>query len=157
MPLEAIIVGPNGEPLHTEEYTLYGKELKILSTLTPQKAHGRFKTVAFTVQATAVMATPESGGSIELTDMIVTFEKKNLGVIALRFYDGTNEAPIAKATLTDSAFNGVIPFVGRWRGWKDAYVDAVLSGADAIGCVAIGYVKHKALGTQTYEEWKDDR
>ncbi len=157
MPLDVHLVDQNGNELHSEDYQIYGKDIQILSTLTPQKAHGRFKTTGFTAQATAIMAQPEAGGSIELTDMIATFEKKNLGVVTIRFYDGTNEALIAKATLTDGPFNGVAPFVGRWRGWKDAYVDAVLSGADAIGMVAIGYVKHQKLGTQSYEEWTGDR
>jgi len=157
MPLDVHLIDMNGNDLHTEEYTLYGKELHALALLTPQKAHGRFKTVGFTVQATAIMAQPESGGSIELTDMIATFEKKNLGVVTIRFYDGTNEALIAKATLTDGPFNGVASFVGRWRGWANAYVDATVSGADTIGMVAIGYVKHQKLGTQSYEEWTGDR
>ena len=157
MPLEAVLIDYDGCMLHNEEYTLYGRELRILATITPQKAHGRFKTAAFTVQATTLLATPVSGGSIELTDLIISFEKKNTSVVTVRFYDGTNEANIVKITLTDAPVTLAIPFNGRWRGWKNAYIDATVATADAVGVVALGYVKHQALVTQTYEEWNTDR
>jgi hypothetical protein len=157
MSIKVSLIALDGTDLHTEEYQIYGRENRILASITPQKSHGRFKTASFTVQATTILAQPESGGSVELTDLIITFEKKNTSLVTVRFYDGTNEAVIAKVTLTDAPVEIAIPFNGRWRGWANAYVDATVSVADAIGCVALGYVKHQKLGTQSYEEWSNDR
>jgi hypothetical protein len=152
-----LIDAATGQALHTEDYPLYGADDKILAVIVPQKVHGVFKTAAYTVQGTFQQITPVGNGSIELTDMIITFEKKNTGVVTVNLHDGTNTAPIVKVTLTDASCNLAINFSGRWKGWAAAHIDVVISGADSIGTVAIGYVHHDAANSLTYSEWNSLR
>ena len=155
MPLKVQLIDAYNNDLHTEEYTLYGREHRVLSILAPQKAHGVFKATSFTGAATQVCATPVAGGCLELTDIIVSFPKK-AGTLSVRFYDGTNAETILNCDMTDFPVNLHIPFSGLFKGWKNAYVDATTSIA-ATGVVVVGYIKHNKLGTMTYEEWNGER
>lgn len=158
MPAKLVLIDSgSGKALHIEDYFIYGEHGKILPITTPQKTHGVFKTATYTVQGTTEQITPKGGGSLELTDLIVTFEKKNLSVVTINFHDGTNTAPIIKSTLTDSPVNLAISFNGRWQGWKNAHVDVIISGADAIGAIAIGFLHHDELDTLSYEDWNTRR
>jgi hypothetical protein len=152
--IKAVLVDlASGKSLHSEEYHQESEAGRVLLTTTIHKHYGFFKTAAYTVQGTFEQITPPSGFSLELTDLIVTFEKKNLGVVTINLHDGTNTAPLMKVTLTDAPVNMVSNFSGRWRGWKDAHIDVVISGADSIGNVSIGYLKHDPNDTLTYNQW----
>ena len=142
-----------GKELHSEEYYQEGEEGRVLLVQTIPKHYGFFKTYAYTVQATVEQVSAKGDGSIELTDMIVTFEKKNLGVVTINFHDGTNTAQLFRAPLTDSNVNLSCNFVGRWKGWAAAHIDVIISGADAIGTVAIGYLRHNEANSLPYAEW----
>jgi hypothetical protein len=146
-----------GQFLHTEDYELYGEDKKTLIVTTPSKAHGYFKTAAYTVQGTFEQISIPDAGSIELTDLIVTFEKKNTAVVTINFHDGTNTAPITKITLTDGPCNLVTNFGGRWRGWKNAHIDVIIATADAIGTVAIGYMRYTSKTSLAYDAWNAAR
>lgn len=147
----------SGIPLHSEDYYMEGEEGRVLLVTTIQKQYGFFKTTAYTVQGTVEQVTPKGGESIEITDLIINFEKKNTAVVTINFHDGTNTAPLVKATLTDAPINMASNFVGKWQGWSDAHIDVVISAADAIGTVAIGYVKHPKKDSVSYSEWTSRR
>lgn len=150
-----LVRAKDGHPVRLENYDIEGepRDRTILATTTPQKAHGLFNAQSFTVQATKRLATPSGNGSVELTDLMITFEKKNTSVVTVQFNDGTHQVLIAQCTLTDAPVNMGINFGGRWQGWQSAHVEAIVSAADAIGVVSIGYVKHYKRGSQTYGEW----
>jgi hypothetical protein len=144
------------KPLHTEEYTLYGEYEALLCVTTPSKAHGVFKTSTFAAASTVIMATPKEGGAIELTDLIISFEKKGAAFVTVSYYDGVNTANIIKISLNENPVNIAIAFNGRWVGWRDAYVQAVLSGDNAVGVVALGYLRHD-VESPYYTEWNEAR
>ena len=147
----------SGISLHSEEYYMEEGVGRVLLVTTIPKEYGFFKTAAYTVQGTVEQVTPKGGESIEITDLIINFEKKNTAVVTINFHDGTNTAPLIKATLTDAPINMASNFVGRWQGWADAHIDVVISGADSIGTVAIGYVKHPKADSVSYSEWASRR
>lgn len=154
-----LVRAKDGLPVRLEDYDIQGdvKGRVTLATMTPQQAHGLFKAQAFTTQGTQRLATPAGDGSIELTDLVITFEKKNASIVTVQFNDATRQVLIIKSTLTDSPVNFTMKFGGRWQGWQNAYVEAIVSGADAVGVVALGYVKHNKKGSQPFGEWDDAR
>jgi len=155
MTLKAVIYDSSlGEPIHTEPYFQeVGGESRILSTTDIPMSYGFFKTTAFTVQGTTEIITPRGNQSILLTDMIVTFEKKNLGTVRINFHDGTNTETIFYSTLTDAPVNIAINFTGRWQGWRPAHIDVIIGGADSVGSVAVGYVRCPELASLDYTAW----
>lgn len=143
-----------GVPIHSEKYLQeVGGEAMILAVTDVPKSYGFFKTTTFTAQATTELVTPRGNQSILLTDLIVTFEKKNLGTVRINFHDGTNTETIFYATLTDAPVNVAINFTGRWQGWKTAHIDVITGGADSIGSVAIGYVRCPENASMDYTAW----
>lgn len=158
MPIEAVLIhSASGKALHSEEYYMEGEEGRVLLIQTIPKEYGFFKTYAYTVQGTFEQVTPRGSGSLELTDMIVTFEKKQAGIVTINFHDGTNTAQLLKSTLTDSNLNLSMNFVGRWKGWASAHIDVIISGADSIGTVAIGYMHHNEKHSLGYSDWLSRR
>ena len=145
------------KPLHTEDYLLYGKNEKVLCITTPQKSHGVFKTTTFAAESTVILAQPKLGGTVEITDLILSFEKKASCIVTVSFYDGTETANVIQCFLNDGPVNIAVNFMGQWEGWRDAYVRAVESGADATGVVALGYLKHADPESPTYAVWNSRR
>jgi hypothetical protein len=154
-----LIDASTGTALHTEGYYQEGaeEEARLLIITDIPKYYGVFKTTSYTAQGTTQQVTPKGSGSILLTDIIVTFEKKNLGVVTINFHDDTNTVPIIKATLTDAPCNLSMNFNGRWQGWASAHIDVVISGADSIGTVSIGYVLVPPNDSLSYSAWDSKR
>ncbi len=59
----------------------------------------------------------------------------------------------ADLVLTDAPVNFAIPFQGPFKGWADARVEVVISGADSIGAVALGYIHHGKAASLSYSDW----
>jgi hypothetical protein len=157
MPAKLVLIDSgSGTQLHNEKYTLYGKD-RILAITTPQKAHGVFKTADYTVQGTVEQVSTRGAGSIELTDIVLSFQKKGSGHVTLNFHDGTVTVPIIGIDLTDAPVSTAVNFTGRWQGWASAHIDVVISGADSVGTVAIGYIHHNDKGSLSYSEWNSLR
>lgn len=146
-----------GASFHTEEYQMEGFKNRVLLTETIAGHYGVFKTSLFTVAGTTELITPKDQKSIQITDLIVTFEKKNTATVTINFHDGTNIAPLFKATLTDAPVNMSSNFRGKIRGWNTAHVDVIIAGADAVGTVAVGYIIHQPETGMTYAEWAAKR
>ena len=148
----------SGKSLKTEGFQAFGTDKEIvLCTTTPSKAHGVFKTGVFTVAGTTQLVVPKSGGSLELTDLIVSFEGEKVATVAIAFFDGTNVATIINANLNKTPVNIASNFAGRWHGWEDAYIRVVITGADSIGSVAVGYINHGKEDTLSYSAWNEAR
>jgi hypothetical protein len=158
MPLDVILKhAGTGKELHSEGYYHEGSEGRMLLVTTIHDNYGLFKSSAFTAQGTTEMVTPKGNGSIQMTDLIITFEKKGSAVITLNYHDGTNTVTIFKGTVTDAPLNFSSNFKGRWQGWQGAHIDVVITGADVVGNIAIGYVTHPTIGSLPYSDWNAER
>ena len=151
------LVDINGKPLHTFVQEFEGKRHNIIVVSSPQKIHGLFKAVTLGATVTTRLATPKGKGYIELTDLIITTEKKTGAILSVWFYDGTNKETIIQAYLADSTVNLAIAFVGGWSGWQGAYVEVDMAGAAGKGSAAIGFIKHVQTFAPTYTEWVERR
>lgn len=157
MPTPSELVGPDGKPIHTFKQEFEGTVHDILVLSNPQKIHGLFKGVTLGAIATTRLATPAGNGYIELTDLIITTEKKTSAILTVWFFDGTNKETIIQAYLADSTVNLAIAFTGGWSGWQGAYVEVDMAGAAGKGSTAIGFLKHVETFAPTYTEWVERR
>jgi hypothetical protein len=128
-----------------------------LMTLNDKGAYGQFKTIQVTKSPnTYIVVSPQSGGAIVLTDLIVNTDKAAGSDITVRFSDGTNIVSVFYAQTVDAAVNFGLSFAGRWRGWKDARIETVITGNTTCS-VAIGYFKVKSSVTQSFSDWDAGR
>lgn len=135
-------------------WTPDGMYAPLLGITTEARTYGQFKTASVTaITAGTTIVTPPKNESIVLTDLIVSAEKKNLGIDTLRFYDGTNTVNITVTSVADSPVNIAIAFAGHWHGWKDAYLQVVQAGANHYLSVAVGYYFMPAELTEPYARW----
>ena len=113
-------------------------EILIVGAAPP--AFGAFKSVGRSSAGTSAIVTPTSGGSVIMTDMIVTASKAATSDVTVRFTDDTNTVDILLSDSINAPINLAIAFRGLWRGWKDARVDLITTG-NVIVQVTIGYIK----------------
>ena len=127
---------------------------ELLLTASYFRAHGQFISATRTSAGTTVLTTPDLGGSVVLTDLIISGEKQAGSATQITFEDGTNTETIFNASQVDAPPTVGIAFQGRWQGWENARVEFITTGAgDAT--VALGYMKlPQSLG---YSEWNDLR
>lgn len=122
-----------------------------LSVVDPFKYFGRFKTFVFTSATTnEVLVEPLPGGSLFLTDLLITARSQTSREIEITFTDGTNTEIIFESSLNSQPVRIAIPFSGRWRGWKDARIE-VNSDATNRYTIGLGYVKTK--NSEEYAIW----
>ena len=154
MGVKAKLADVDGNLLHTEglelpnEFTGDGTHLIVG---TPFLAHGVFNSEVLAGAGTTVVAIPPAGGSLIITDVVISAKKVVGTSIDLRFSDGvTTEVLISPDTVNQSTNFSWVP-VGRIQGWRDACVDVVTVGASFEGTVTVGYVKvRKSLD---YIDW----
>lgn len=140
-----------------------GKQLSILDGITGDKTlitethsaiKGVFKAVTRTTAGTTTITAPRIGGSIHITDLIMTTDKTALSDVTVRFTDGSDTVNVIVADSTNNTVNIAIAFTGLWRGWKDARLE-VVTVADVTATVAVGYVLHD--DGIPFTEWDDLR
>ena len=130
----------------------------VLAVTNNQKQNGVFKAQKFSATTTGTtIASPDGDGSIELTDLIISFEKKNTAEITIRYNDGTNTEIIWFGDATDGLINVAISFQGKWQGWKGAYVEVVIANAALDGSIGIGFIKHSEAESLSYYKWNARR
>lgn len=127
----------------------------LLTTMSPLLAHGVFKTVQITSATTTVVASPNPGGSLLVTDIVVSAKKVAGTTIDVEFDDGTNTEIFMGPDTVNVAANIVWPVRGRVQGWKDAALKVVTVGANTVATVVACYVKMPAA--LDYSEWNDLR
>jgi len=130
------------------------RDARSLLVVEHYKSHGVFKTMEFTTAGTTSFVVPNSGGSLMLTDLIVTGDKVNNGSIEVRFTDDTTTDTVIKPVVTDAPVAIAIAFSGRFQGWKDARIDVVIT-QNVKGSVVLGYIK--APKGLPYNEWDELR
>lgn len=119
--------------------------------------NAHFKSATRTTDGTTIITEPSSGGSISLTDLIVTAEKRAAGGhITIRFTDGTNTINIALINIIDAPVNLAIGFSGRWKGWVNARLEMV-TDEDFSATVSAGYLKVDPAHTLLYAAWDAER
>ncbi len=125
-----------------------------LIVMSPAQAHGHFKTATLTAANTVIVVQPKAGLSIWVTDILVSGEKQAGSAITIQFYDGTDTEVVVIIDQVDSSPNLSMNLTSYFRGWKNARVEMITSGAgDAT--VTIGYIH--SVDTPTYAEWNDER
>lgn len=126
---------------------------KVLCVQSPGKEFGTFNSTTLGALDTFVLAETMGDGGIELTDLLLTTEKKAAAVITVRFYDGTNAVNVLTAYPQDLPISIALNFAGNWAGWQNAHVEVVVTGAAALGSCAIGYIKRLKGDTLKYTDW----
>ncbi len=139
MPIEVVPVLPGGVVLHNVSSQFRPEERVQVITTGPQR-HGVFRSVTATTQTTTEIAAPVAKGAIVVTDLLITTNKQAGGILTLRFSDGTNTINLAVFPV-DLAVNQSLALVGLFRGWRDADLQMVTSGATFDATVTAGYMK----------------
>jgi len=135
------------------EKTLIGETLV---TCSPCHIKGAFKSVSRTTAGTSIITSPITDGSLYLTDLVISSEKKAGNVITIQFTDDTETISILDADATDAPVVFSVSFQGKWQGWKNARLEVVTT-VDANITVACGYIKVPIELTETYTEWNANR
>ena len=131
-----------------------GEDEPVLIVMSPAEAHGHFKSATLTAANTAIVVQPKPGKSIWITDIIVSGEKQAASDITVQFTDGSDTEVIVVIDQVDSSPNLAMNLTAYFRGWKDARVEMVTSGAgDAT--VTIGYIH--SVDAPGYDEWAAKR
>lgn len=118
--------------------------------ISPPQVHGTFKSATRTTTGTTMITDPSPGGSIILTDLLISGEKQAGSSTEVRFTDGSNTITIFLASAVDAPPNFAHTFAGRFQGWRDARIDMVTVGSgDAT--ITVGYMK--IASSLIFEEW----
>ena len=156
--IKAVLIDVNtGIALKSQNFPGIGNMLVVAN---PLRINGVFKTTKFTVAGgtgSTTVATPAGDGSIVLSDLIVSFEKKASAEITLQFNDGTNSEPVWFGDMQDAPISFGMSFAGRWQGWQGAYLEIVVAGAGLDGSLGVGYVKLNKANSLAYSEWSARR
>lgn len=155
--IKSVLVSPfSKKALHVEQtlrptVDLTGQEI-VPVTFSLYASHGTFKSVERTSTGTSTIVSPNSNGSIVLTDIFITSNKVANAVVTVQFTDGTNTVTIIKPDITDAPVAMGASLSGRWEGWRDARIDMVIAGGTGHSVtVSCGYVKLPV--SIPYAEW----
>ena len=117
----------------------------------------QYKSITHTTAATTTVATPKKGQVMVITDIVVSGEKINGGIITIQWNDGTRQDGIKKYHVTDGPVNLHIGYQGRNKGWKDAFLEFITSTANQDATVEVGYYFIRGAGVQSFDDWDVDR
>ena len=129
----------------------------MLGTTTYQKEKGLWQSVSWTTSKTErALVSPDGDGSIEISDILITAEKKAGGSITIRFADGVvgafvNTKDVIKSTVADGVLNVATNFVGKVQGWQSAILYYTVVG-NFTASILITFVKHNKKNSMTYNE-----
>lgn len=113
----------------------------------------QWKSATLTTAGTNVIATPPKGNAMILTDLLVSGEKINGGIITVQFSDGTNDVVVNIQHVTDNGVNLAVPFAGRWRAWVDASIELVTNTNNQDATVSVGYYFIRGEGVLSFTDW----
>jgi len=124
----------------------------MLGTTTYQKQYGLWQEVSWSaaVGETALVS-PDGDGSIEISDILITAEKKAGGTIKIHFDDGTNEKDVVNTTVADGVVNVASNFAGKVQGWQGAILYYTIVGTYK-GSILITFVKHNKENSIAHNE-----
>ena len=129
---------------------------KILISQTHAQVAGKFKAKTLEAAGTVIVAEPDKGGCIVLTDLILTSDKTEGSAITVQFTCGTNTIPIIVADMTDAPVNLGTSLAGKWEGWRNARLELVITGGQGpTATLAAGY--YKLEDSLQYDDWDAQR
>ena len=143
-----------GKRLHTTDGNIItSNEPQLVNTTVPLE-HGVYKSTTRTTAGTTVISTPIPGGSIQVTGFVLSTAKGAGQTTTLQFNDGSNTEPFVIVDM-DLALVSTAMFTGtRVRGWMDAWVEIITSGA-ADATVVLYY--YKIPEGQAFAAWDAER
>jgi len=122
--------------------------------MSPAQAHGHWRAATRTTAGTTTIVPLKPGFAIVITDILISGEKQASSDVTIQFTDGTNTEVVVVADQADAVPTLVANLQAWFRGWKDARIELITSGAgDATA--TIGYIFEK--NPQTYAEWDAER
>ena len=123
-----------------------------LAVLNYRQVHGLWQSVSWAaaVGETALVS-PDGDGSIEISDILITAEKKAGGTIKIHFDDGTNEKDVVNTTVADGVVNVASNFAGKVQGWQGAILYYTIVGTYK-GSILITFVKHNKENSIAHNE-----
>jgi len=146
---------PHGKAVHTcKPFTLFkptngDEEIIVLTEYL--RAYGVMKSVTLTGAGTTTIASPKSGGSILIGDIVVSAKKVAGTTMDIEFDDGADtEIIISPDTVNQSANLAWTP-AGRVQGWRDAELKVVTVGSNTDATVTVTYIKLKE--SITFADW----
>lgn len=125
------------EQLHVAE-TPFGV-IKVVESVF--RLHGVFKSATRTTAGTTIIVAPDTGGSIVLTDLIISTDKTNGTTTTIQFTDGSQTITLFSGDSTNNSINLAISFGGRWEGWMDSRLELVTAGGNVTATASVGYFK----------------
>ncbi len=123
-------------------------------TMSPAQAHGHFKTATLTSANTVIIVQPKPGLSVWVTDIIVTGESQASSTATIQFTDGSDTVIMIVAFQVKEPPQVNANLQAYFKGWKDARVELVTSGA-ADATATIGYIH--SVDAPSFAEWDAER
>ena len=120
-----------------EEVNLADRALQVVD---PRTAPGVFKSVTHASATTTQLVSPVIGGSVMLTDILISGEKQAGSEVTVQFTDGASTETIFLASQVDAPPTMAHQFLGRFQGWVNANLEVVTSGTGKV-TVTLGYIK----------------
>jgi hypothetical protein len=119
---------------------------------------GKWRSGINNAAETIDVVTPDTNGSIFITDILVTSSKKVANsTIILQFYDGTNTEAIMEIEGETAPVEFSHAFAGGLSGWKGAALQVITDQAAMYVVTLVGYIKVSKDLTKTYSEWDAER
>ena len=145
MSINAVLVDPkNKHALQIDRVYEGFKSLdghaETLVVATINEVNGTFKNTSRSTAGTTTITQPIEGGSVVITDLVLNTEKQTSGEVEVQFTDGSNVINIFHVFCSDAPANITLPINGRFRGWVNARIDLVVTGATDCS-VTLGYIK----------------
>lgn len=104
------------------------------------------------------VVSPDTNGSIFITDLILTSSRKVANsTIILQFHDGTNTEKIMEIEGETAPVEFSHAFAGGLPGWKDAVLQVITDQAAMYVVTLVSYIMVSEDLTKTYNDWSEDR
>ena len=88
-------------------------------------AFSTFQSVTRSTGGTTTVVTPAGGGSISVTDIVVSATKVNSATVSLAFDDDTDSETLFTISTNNQPVTFAWSVKGRMQGWRDARLDLV--------------------------------
>ena len=156
MPAEIVLIhGPSKEQLHTVESSVgVDTHGHILVVETAARAHAVWNSVSVTAASTTIITQPISGGSIIITDIVLSAKKKAASTVLVQFTDGSNTEVLIAPDIINAPVNLSWSPQGLIQGWLDARLELV-TDATFDATLTVGYIR--VLKSDTFAVWDGNR
>ena len=156
MSVKVYLINPQSNQALACEAGFTGKCTLIAESLA--RLDGKWQSGINNAAETIDVVSPDTNGSIFITDILVTSSKKVANsTIILQFYDGTNTEKIMEIEGETAPVEFSHAFAGGLSGWKSAILQVITDQAAMYVVTLVGYIKVSEDLTKTYNEWNAER